>query len=356
MDMIYKGKATVWGVMLGITLLITWISSWNIFHQTEYTAFAETEHQDVKSFMNIDVKKATTSKAPSMEEAEIILKDFSEAELEGYIKYPGEFYSPIGLLVPSGALCDDSGFEKKKEPDGFDANSEIYINLKTILDAMEKDKTWGSLNFNGVFDKDEKVCLAIPDDSLPYSDQVKMLIRTALNDYSPDGLGSQELSQRLDAIIKKCKKYTDGPKSFAQKRVNDKKLIPILVPECEALSSCNAFHSEMSENNKKYILISLTKTYCIRFDMFLKKNDDSKHYDGFIESLETKGFYEDTGLRSLHSKFHPYKAQTHNYCARNISEIQIASIGTAASPIVGSGDSAKPVITPGSNWRQTLGH
>lgn len=353
--MIYKGKAVIWGVMLAITLLITWVSSWNVFNRTEYTSFVDTEYQQIKNFSDIDTGRASVRKAPSMQEAEIIIKDSSETEMDGYIKYPGEFFSPIGILVPKRASSEHSGFEKTSKTDGFDSIYEISINLKTILEAMEKDKTWGALNFDKkVFDKDEKVSLAIPDNSFPYYEQVKMLIRTALNDYKAEGLNSAELEQRTDAVIKKCKKYSDGPGSFAEKQVNqnEKSLVPILAPEFMFAAGGDYLYTSR-DHNDRYILITLAKTYCIMFDMFVKENSDNDHYKDFMESLEGKAYYEDTGLRNRRSDFWPSTTWMYNYCVKNISEIQIAPIDGSASPDVNQTGSTQ-IAVPATDWRQAL--
>lgn len=323
----YKGKIKIWAILIIISLIIsnfgivtsgvgsffktttsnigTWIE--NNLGTTEYNTYVKIDEVSLTPKFH-DYKKsgAKLHIVSNIDEAEVIIRNSSDEELEGYTKYSDWFSSPILMYVPSKAYSDDSGFIKNKTETTLSTYYYIQKDLKMILEALENDKKYSDIGLDEKIFNTEKVMIAIPNENAECFDEIKLLISLTLNNYNYEGINDVKLQKRVDNIISKCVKY-ESANQYLDKLIDEgrkaKKPI-VLAPEYIVINSTSNYDSSNTGNTSTFVCCIPTKTINITYDIFVKDNKDNEnYYDNLWESFTKKKFIDRIGLRNKEMDF-----------------------------------------------------
>ena len=225
-----------------------------------------------------------------------ILFTQNKQKSKDYYEYENALYSPLCLYVDSCVVNNDESFIS------VEGNSywPYKVDLKSILQAMEKDKKWSDLGFNeAVFTGN--VTLYIAESGLIY-DKTEELFYLTLNDgKTVDEAKEKELKSRVDAIIKKCKKVRNIQQLMEEKYATPgKDRIAILAPEYYyySLGSCTN-----TGNSHSFVPIYFNKT--VYFDTYIYVVNSAKENQSvntFLEKIKTKNdflYYSGWRARSI---------------------------------------------------------
>ena len=197
------------------------------------------------------------------------------------------------MYVQNNASSYDDGLINVKD------NYCYKIDLMTVLDAMEKDKTWQDIGFNEKVVSGD-VALCIPNKSCWYYKDIENLFYLTLNGgKTPTDDEMVSLKPRVDALIKQCDKVI-SIESEIEKEANE---LPdnfrvFIAPESLYMTGEGMGNGYTGY----YIPIYFTKTIFISADLYINNNSDIAKK--FIDTIQTKKtFMKDTGWRVKDSTF-----------------------------------------------------
>lgn len=307
----YKGKIKIWISLLLLSVVIYnfgFIQNAfsNKFKTTNYTAKTSISDSNLTNqILSYSKSRTKLKSSESVSEPDIIIKESSEnAKMDGYTIYDNQFTSPLVMFMPLDAYRENEslGIAKQTVSGSWHSYSWIIKDMKTFLEALEKDDTYESIGFIEKYFGTGKVKIAIPKNSVYYYNDVRILIALTLNDYNYENLEDKALQERVDNIISKCDKYEDAAtyiNGIVDKGKKGEKTI-VIAPEYISIHNQSINTTGDSYN---YIQCMPTKTINVSFDMFLKNNEEEKYYDKLLYVLSQEGFTNNTGLRSKDRDF-----------------------------------------------------
>ena len=291
----YKSKLTFWSVVLLISILINIFKdgfSFASFVAKEYPMYcAEDEYFAIK-FDNFSKSEAKISLTNNINSARIIIQYSSDEAIEGFTKYPEQFSSDLVIYAQCDAYRGDSYFIRNIRNDI--SKYKTFKSMKLILEAIENGKTYDELNLPNDSFGSGQIVLVIPGEALPYRDKCLELMAYALNGYSYDGIDSEDVTKRLNAILEKCETYESEQSLmysiFREEEADSRKLY--LAPYYINVNSSVSRYS----NGYYCVDFFLEKTMSVTYDMYLKEVTNVHWYQELLKALTKKKFYNTTGL------------------------------------------------------------
>lgn len=282
----YKSRIGIWIMGLIVCLVITFIGNINV-SKDEYTIYSDTSNSYLKNELPISTWTIKSKVFYSKDNADIIIQQSSNEKISGYKKYGKFLYSPIVMYANIKCQDDNSGF--------FTKDDTSYFDLKKLLEGLEQDKTFQDIGINKKV-ANGKIVIAIPDKMNDSYNEIKESFLLTLNNGNTE-THDKKLNERVDNIIKKCKKVND-PIGEMKNISNNKKLHNIIFigPEYYVESDRHESYSVFNSDNRNHNWCSIypTKTNCIYYDVFVK-NKKEKIFD------KIKYKYRYCGLRTINN-------------------------------------------------------
>lgn len=221
--------------------------------------------------------------------ADILIRDHSDKEIDGYVKIDNALMSTIVLMFNNNFLQSgqSGGF--------FQVTSNCYkTDLIAILNAIENDSSWESLGYHPNV-VDGNVVLTIPSQSNPYYDAVVETIYFALNNFKElSDSDRTTLKPRVDAIIAKCKTVPDIHTAVINSGKADDKVV-YLGPEY--IFRNVGGYGYFGTDNSDYYLICFEDFITFTADIYVRQDENSVvqgRIDGFIQEI-----YSHTNFASM---------------------------------------------------------
>lgn len=306
----YKAKYKIWILLLIISIVIcnfstviATIKKNNPFSCTTYKTYVSVTEKNMAERLGTFKKSgAKIQLVTNINNADVIIKNSSDEVIEGYTKYAEQFTSPIVMFVPSKAYSEDNtGFVHQSYSTSMSTYKYIQKDLLSILEAVESDKKYTDLGIDKDIFGDKEVKLAIPDKNAEGYDDVILLIKLTLNNYSYDNLDNTNLTTRVNKILDKCIKYEDVSEYFDSIR-NNKKTDKTIILAPEYMFSRNTY-LDYTGDSSYYIECLPTKTIEMKYDLFLKNKEDNKYYDNLLKAFTKGKFFDNLGLRNKEIDF-----------------------------------------------------
>lgn len=314
----YKAKYQIWLLVLGISFVFAMISSINF--TTEYYTISSDLETDFKNRFDGFTKSNLGFKVVESSDSDFIISKSSEGKIDGYTKYPNQFYSEFIIYMQTGKYCG-SGCNFYTDLTSNINTFENVIDLKNLLITFENDGTYkdlGLIELNNEHDKEKylnlnnKIILYLPNKGMHYYNEAKTLVAYALNDYVYEGIDNPELQDRVDAIFEKAKKYSsDGElttKIFNSANIESRAIFiaPTYIKDvCLIDSTPNGYYN--------YICFYPSKTISIKYDLYAKDVEKKNTYSEIFEILKTDWFYRNVGLKNNEIDFSKTLYGTTNY-------------------------------------------
>lgn len=217
------------------------------------------------------------------EEPDIIFAN-TNASYTDYTKLNNDIFSPFVLIVNENAVNVTSGFSVSNTEKKIKGRT-IEKNLFNILEGIEQDKTWQDIGIHSDC-LEGPIVLGVPDAYSPYRDKVKELFMINLSVQKITDENYEELEQRAEKILAKCKQI-ENPIAYLSANKGNK--VAIIAPEYilendndNIYRSSTNIEEEMNPNF--FVPVYLTRTNAIEYSIFVK--NDLK--EGFSEDITSK--------------------------------------------------------------------
>jgi hypothetical protein len=322
----YKSKFKVWILLLLLSFILGSIGKIKDFFSAEtFNAYVSIEDNSLRNkFNGYKKSNAKINLVSDINNSDIIIKNNSDEEIDGYIKYSKQFTSPIVMFVPYDAYdIENSGFNKDSISTTWSTHYYIQKDLKIILEAIENNKNYTDIGINKEIFGDTKVQIAIPDKNNCYYEEVELLITLALNNYSYDNIDEPKLKERVNDIIEKSVTYEDAASYIKKINEDGKKGKKTIVLAPEYISTKGLDISGSNQKTYSYIICVPNKTICLEYDLYIKNVDNfDEKYNDLLKSLTKTKFMETTGLRNKERDFTISDATNFYYSLDSISIIK----------------------------------
>lgn len=285
----YRSRIITWVVVMVLGICFLGISDINIekihlFREYEEVSF----YPDVKDSVirnqmldfNGKVKGQYNYKASvgSFISSDVIIKEHSDETIEGYRKYEKMLYTPYIMYIKNASHSSS----------GCTEVSNAYTkNLASILEALENGKNYADIGMEKM--KDGPIVVSIPKDRI---DEIKELFYLVLSNEKNSSSKEEEVRNRVDTIIEKCKKHRD---ILYEIEDDDKNIIYIDLEAYTIHGNCYINSNRAGNYYPVYFEIT-TANY---FDVFVK--DNSPKLIHVTDIFKSNTFSEASGVRSIES-------------------------------------------------------
>lgn len=299
----FKGRLWVWifviALCVGIPYLIDNVPKW--METTEI--FISPEVEDVNIAENLlDYRYGKYKVKTASSNNDIIISSTIDEIPPNYTKKEKMISSPIVMYVYSNINNYNDGFI-----DVGNGNSCYKIDLMTILNAMEKEKTWQDIGVDEHLLNGE-IVLYIPNESSWYYKEIENLFYITLNNGKlPNDNELKELQPRVEALLKKCEKVISIEVEIEKEAYEPSEKGKVFIAPEFLFQTAKGMGTV---GNSYYVPVYFLKTTFVSADFYIK--NDSKIADDFIEIIQNKPkFMEDTGWRVQNSTFNINNISNH---------------------------------------------
>lgn len=288
-------------------------------------------------------------------DADVIVRDYSETSaIEGYEKYSRYLYTPVVIYAPY----------VNKEDGGFHIiNDNAYKKFDVILNAVEKQKTYGEIGMKHM-NKDDKVKLVIPYENTVEYQAVEDLIYMTLNGGAmPDDSQRAALKQAADNILNQSRKSENIIGEIKSKYYKDKKdanrVLYLTTESASFMCDESEVFTVCGEGYKSaYSPVYTEPCAAVFYDVFVKKpdNDTDKSKDNpedkisnvspdiILDILYDSDYFLQVGIRTQNHKFKntytPNEVKATNYIVPSDSSDSVSgsvpASGSAGSEVTSS--------------------
>lgn len=302
----YKAKLEIWGILIVIGLVISLIGKID-FSSTVYTVSSNLEDDFLDRFDEFSKSgiELQTSMSPN---SDIIVHKASNNTIDGYTKYPAQFYTDLIVYIQTNGYCGNSCAFYENTDASISSFSNI-MNLKSLLVAFENDKTYKELGLieieNDHIDEnyiklENKIKLYLPSKGVYYYDEVKNLIAYVLNDYTVENIENEEIQTRVENIFNKAAKY-DSDKELRTLIINDTNVENRGIFIGPAYIKDSSVVDITPDGYYHFLSFHPAKTLDITYDLYTLNNETD--YEEFFNILTTERFFYDVGLKNIEANF-----------------------------------------------------
>ena len=292
----FKGRLGVWitviALCIGIPFLIDNVPKW--IETQDILIVSEIDDANVAENI-LDNRYGEYVVKTSKNNADIIITSTMDEVAPNYTKKDDMLYSPLVMYVENSVDSHNSGFISV-EKDNYNC---FKVDLMTILDAMEKEKTWQDIGMEtDVINGDVK--LYIPDENCWYYKEVENLFYLTLNGgNTPNDNELKSLQPRVEKLLEQCNKVISIEMEIESEAFEPSDNGKVFIaPEYLYMTAKGMGDSTYD----CFVPVYFTKTTFVHADFCIKNNSETA--SDFITTIQNKKhFMKDTGWRIKDSIF-----------------------------------------------------
>lgn len=270
-----------------------------------YISYNVEKDPELSKIKSISKFKTKTNFNIKGEKPDIVISSDNE-NLSGYTKKEAAYMSPLIMYAGNAILFNDSGFVLEKGNDSYIDDNVASKDLKDILMAIEKDKSWQDIGVpENVFSG--KVKLAIPKKDNRLYQLVKDLFIVNLED-----VYKENTEEKVNIILDKCEQVDDLSNYIMNMDESNEinKIVPLIAPE-SYVTYLNSNVTSSSKKSKYIVPVYFTKTVALKYNWYEKNDLTEKQTNKINKMYSAKNMLMKLGIRPLYEQINLSKLNSH---------------------------------------------